>query len=68
MWDAMRRLLARMTRVLPFVGFGRTPEPPTEPIEREEHGLPAKAVPGPHDGRHVNALEGQQRGGKHPQR
>jgi len=45
--------LLAMTRMLPAVGFGRTGEPPTSPISREEHLGPAAGAGELHEQQHV---------------
>lgn len=46
------RLMA-MTRILPAVGFGRTPDPPTAPIGRSGQLEPTEPAGEMHDQQHV---------------
>ncbi|MBT5775223.1 MAG: hypothetical protein HOH95_12705 [Dehalococcoidia bacterium] len=53
-----RKFLDRMmqaARVLPMVGFGRSPEPPTEPVQREVQVGDAPPIGELHDQQHVDA-------------
>ena len=66
----MRGLLegiAQATRVLPWLGFGRTAPPPTEPVTEQQTQVAEMPEPAaPHEQRHVPPTEHQDPRGDHP--
>jgi len=69
MFGTVGRTLMRMTRVLPFVGFGRPAEPPTDEIARAEVEVESPSLGELREQRHIVASRAdQRRGGGHPKR
>lgn len=69
MFGTVGRALMQMTRVLPFVGFGRPAEPPTGEIAHIEAEVELPAPGEPREERHIIASRAdQRRGGGHPKR
>ncbi len=69
MFGTVGRALMQMTRVLPFVGFGRPAEPPTDEIARTEAEIDPPTPGEPREERHILASRADQRcGGGHPKR